>query len=149
VGEATPIQFRVRVPADATAPGCARRALTELRPTLGDAVVEPATLLVSELVTNSVRHAELHRKDLIDVHIEATPRRLRVQVADSGPGFQWHGRARDDDAEGGFGMMLLKQLATSWGVEPGAPTRVWFHIDRDQRPEADHRTPGLVGGRAG
>ena len=125
------IRLNVRVPADPRAPGSARRALSELRPALGDEVVDPAALLLSELVTNSVRHASLDRDDLIDVRIEATPGQVRVEVADPGSGFTWQpGHARDEASEGGFGMLLLRDLASRWGVEPGVPTRVWFQIDR-------------------
>jgi anti-sigma regulatory factor (Ser/Thr protein kinase) len=127
----------------------ARLALSDLDDAVDEGLAFDVRLLVSELVTNSVRHAELTADDIIDVHIDATPARLRVLVADPGPGFRWDDRARDEHSDGGFGMMLLGELASSWGVEPGAPTRVWFHIDRERWPGSNGSTPGLVGDRAG
>lgn len=112
-------------------------------------MIEPATLLISELVTNSVRHAALTGDDVIDVHIEATPQQLRVEVADPGPGFERDDGSRDERSEGGFGMILLGELASRWGVDPAAPTRVWFQIDRTPWPGHENRSVGLVGGRAG
>jgi two-component sensor histidine kinase len=111
-------------------------------------VSERATLLVSELVTNSVRHAALTGDDMIEVQIQATPWHLTVEVADPGPGFRREGRSRDERSDGGFGMVLLAELASRWGVEPGVPTRVWFRIDRARWLGEGHGV-GLVGGHAG
>ena len=100
-------------PPDARSPGQARRTLEGLRVSLDDPVVDNAALLVSEVVSNSVRHAGLGAADAIEVRIRGsrggTPRRrdrsrARVRAA---------GQPREDD--GGWGLWLLDQLATRWG----------------------------------
>jgi anti-sigma regulatory factor (Ser/Thr protein kinase) len=88
--------------------------------------VERAELLVSEVVTNSVRHADLDPEDRIDVHMHCSPSMLRVDVTDPGPGFDPVGmRPRPG---GGWGLWLMDQLATRWGVERDGNTHVWFEI---------------------
>ena len=144
--------LHVRIPADARAPASARHALTDLQPMLDTEVFESAALLVSELVTNSVRHASIGENDLIDVHMEATERGVRIEVDDPGPGFHWRGPFRDPASQGGFGILLLDELASRWGAERGAPARVWFQLDIERPSDrARQGTPrrGLVGDRRG
>jgi len=33
--------------------------------------------------------------------------------------------------EGGFGLRIVEQIATKWGVRPETPGVVWFEVDRD------------------
>jgi hypothetical protein len=57
------------------------------------------------------------------------PDLVRIEIGDSGPGFD-----REDVAEGGFGMRLLNKLASRWGCErSGQGFRVWFEVDRRRR----------------
>jgi anti-sigma regulatory factor (Ser/Thr protein kinase) len=92
-------------------------------------MVDDAALLVSEIVSNSVRHAGLDAADAIEVRIRGSRSMLHVDVIDPGPGFEPEGaRPREDD--GGWGLWLLDRLATRWGVERGGATRVWFDLAR-------------------
>lgn len=93
---------------------------------LDDPVVDNAALLVSEVVSNSVRHAGLGAADAIEVRVRGSRAMLHVDVIDPGPGFEPQVRPREDD--GGWGLWLLDQLATRWGVEQGDTTRVWFDL---------------------
>ena len=45
-------------------------------------------LLVSELVTNSVRHGGLRPDQEIELTVQASPNHLRVEVAEPGEGFE-------------------------------------------------------------
>jgi anti-sigma regulatory factor (Ser/Thr protein kinase) len=110
------------------APAAARRLLvTEgLDPDLDHTVC----LLVSEIVTNAVRHAGLGEGDRIVLAARLTPEYARIEVRDSGPGFDpevRHGAA-------GFGLRMLDMLSSRWGVDTDERgTRVWFEIDRRRR----------------
>ncbi|MEX2439460.1 MAG: SpoIIE family protein phosphatase [Actinomycetota bacterium] len=115
----------------------ARNALEELRFRIPKAVLDDVRLLVSELVTNSVRHAGLDRGDRIALRLDLEESRVRVEVADQGTGFDLE-RAREFAAEreglpGGWGLRLVEQVADTWGVDRGEEEmRVWFEISRER-----------------
>jgi hypothetical protein len=113
------------IPGD-RAPSDARRALASLRDTVPDRVIERAELLMSEVVTNSVRHAALEPEDTIDVYVHGSPSMVRVDVVDPGPGFDPSGG--EPTLDGGWGIWLVDRLATRWGVECDGVTRVWFEL---------------------
>lgn len=111
---------------DPRSPGQARRTLEALRSSVDDLVVDDAALLLSEVVSNSVRHAGLEPSDAIEVRIRGSRSMLHVDVIDQGPGFEPDIRPPPDG--GGWGLRLVDQLATRWGVERGETTRVWFDL---------------------
>jgi anti-sigma regulatory factor (Ser/Thr protein kinase) len=80
----------LRVPATPAAPSTARRAVASLAPHLDARVIEDAELLVSELVTNSLRHGALRPTQGIEVCLRASPQTVMVEVADRGRGFGGH-----------------------------------------------------------
>jgi len=133
-----PIEIRLRLPGSRRAPAHARAAIDVVAPALLTDVAERARLLVSELVTNSVRHADLSSDERIEVRI-ALDRRLRVEVRDRGRGFRWQQvfRPHRTLGSGGLGLLMLGELASSWGVETGPPTLVWFEIERPDVRFAD------------
>ena len=98
-----------------------------LRPSLDDALVDDAVLLVSEIVSNSVRHASLDEADAIQVRVRGSNSMLHVDVVDPGPGFDPQ-RLPTSRANGGWGLRLLDRLATRWGVDRNDVTRVWFEL---------------------
>ena len=97
-----------------------------LRPSIDDSVVDDALLLVSEVVSNSVQHAGLDTTDSIQVRIRGTRSMLHVDVIDPGPGFEPSIRPRAGAR--GWGLRLVDQLSTRWGVVNGETTRVWFDL---------------------
>jgi len=106
----------------------ARRALAGLRSELDPPTLESLRLLVTELVSNAVRHAGAAT---VDVAVRVTAPAVRVEVSDRGPGFEPAARTRGQDPEGGWGLYLVERLADRWGVaceERG--TRVWFELER-------------------
>jgi len=91
-------------------------------------------LLISELVTNCVRHAGLAEgTDQIKVHAAVAPERLRIEVCDTGEGFTpGAARVRSYEAgDGGLGLVLLDRLSAVWGVATGDGVCVWAEFDRD------------------
>ena len=110
------------------AAGRARRALHEVG--LPQDIDHTVTLLTSELVSNSVRHAGMSTGERIVLLARLDGDCAHVEVADSGPGFD--PEVRHEAA--GYGLRLIDKLATRWGTEPTARgTRVWFDIDRSSR----------------
>jgi anti-sigma regulatory factor (Ser/Thr protein kinase) len=117
------LRFRPNV----EAPAEARRSLEALRPSLDDLLVDDAVLLVSEIVSNSVRHASLDPTDAIELRVRGSRSMLHVDVIDAGPGFDPQ-HLRPSRKNGGWGLWLLDRLATRWGVECNHVTTVWFEL---------------------
>jgi len=92
-----------------------------------------ACLLVSEVVTNSVRHSGMPAGAPLHVGVAMDARTVRVLVDDHGLGGV---RKRRPDDDGGFGLNLLDILAARWGVELDAGTGVWFELSIGTSPPA-------------
>ena len=117
----------VDIPRDAKAPWHARRAVEQLGDSIDDALRPDVMLLVSELITNSVKYGD---HGALKLQIEATgPRKLRVEVVDQGAGFVPVARDRPMNEPGGWGLHLVEALTDRWGVYEGS-THVWFEIER-------------------
>ena len=87
-------------------------------------------LLVSELVSNSVRHAGLGPDERIVFAARLTDDFARVEIRDGGSGFDPDIRHQAQ----GFGLRLVDMLASRWGVDSDSSgTRVWFEVDRRRR----------------
>jgi anti-sigma regulatory factor (Ser/Thr protein kinase) len=83
-------------------------------------------LLVSELVTNSVRHAGRPAGAPLRIRAAAVDGVVRVEVHDRGHG--WVRRRSADGRPGGFGLSLVERLAARWGVNHEDGTCVWFEL---------------------
>jgi anti-sigma regulatory factor (Ser/Thr protein kinase) len=106
-----------------------RHSLDQLEGSLSDDQLSELRLLVTELVTNSVRHGVQSGWITLDVEIDANA--VRAVVTDRGPGFTAPEKPQPHpDRPGGWGLCLVDRLADRWGVEPAGPTTVWFEIDR-------------------
>jgi anti-sigma regulatory factor (Ser/Thr protein kinase) len=117
----------VDIPRDTTAPFVARRAVEGLSGAVADDVIPDIKLLISELITNSVKYGGEGSLCLkVDV---AGPRKLRAEVIDQGVGFVPVARNRPATEVGGWGLHLVQSLSNRWGVHEGS-THVWFEIDR-------------------
>ncbi|WP_327291440.1 ATP-binding protein [Streptomyces sp. NBC_01198] len=99
---------------------------------LPDAAVETTVLVVSELVTNAVRHARSAPGREIALRITRTGvHHIRVEVADAGDGLPRPRTALPDD-ESYRGLALVAALTTRNGVTPrphGIGKTVWAEID--------------------
>jgi two-component sensor histidine kinase len=90
-------------------------------------VANDLALVVTELVTNSVRHANLGVQDVIELKLLSSSRRLQGEVADGGKGLDLSDREGYlAGCEGGFGLRIVDELTDRWGFSNG---RVWFEID--------------------
>ena len=121
------MRLDVDIPRDLQAPRRARHAVERLGPAIAEDVKPDVVLLVSELITNSVKYGGVGD---LRLQIEApSPKRLRVEVVDQGVGFEPVARSRPKTEPGGWGLHLVETLADRWGVHEGS-THVWFEIDR-------------------
>ncbi len=114
-----------RIPTDVAAAAAARRFVREAG-IVSEDHLEDVVLLVSELVTNAVRHGP-DKAEMIHIRITKSSDSLRVAVEDPGAGF--------DDAElaqrrpgSGMGLRLVDRLSSGWGIEGNGRTVVWFEI---------------------
>jgi len=117
----------------------ARRVTASLAPFLDRSVAENAELLVSELVTNSVRHAGLPADASIEFSVRASHETLMIEVADAGRGFAHPSQPRPvavagSEAASGWGLFLVDQIADRWGAtQADGETRVWFELSPGAR----------------
>jgi anti-sigma regulatory factor (Ser/Thr protein kinase) len=122
-------QIEVQFDAGPDAAGAARNALIALDGRIDEHLLGDARLLVSELVTNSVRHSRVGPAESVHMSVEVEGSTLRVEVADPGQGFEPEARDADPHRIGGWGLYLVDQLADRWGVVRDRFTRVWFELD--------------------
>lgn len=115
-------EVTLQVESNELAPSVSRSSLSEIRPALGHRY-DDVLLLVSELVTNSVRHSGTSN---VDVSVQAEDGVIRVEVSDDGPGFDPR-RPRGD----GMGLMLVEKLSESWGLQDGDRFTVWAELAND------------------
>jgi anti-sigma regulatory factor (Ser/Thr protein kinase) len=125
------MRYEVDLARDPDSAAEARRALGELSDHLTPRRLEDARLLVSELVTNAIRHAGLADGDVIRLVVVSGDRALRIEVCDPGPGFELTEPAPDPAHPSGWGLYLVRELSDRWGVERNEETRVWFELDRE------------------
>jgi anti-sigma regulatory factor (Ser/Thr protein kinase) len=133
---------------------CGKRAPSEARRWLGwiDAYLDPrrfydAQVMVSELVSNAVMHAELDAGDPICLRARVESDRILVTVCDRGRGFEPQNPPRrpTSDVVGGLGLWLVDTLADGLTFD-GAKGRVSFEVARAGGPRPAGSAARLSGG---
>jgi anti-sigma regulatory factor (Ser/Thr protein kinase) len=127
-----PNGLKMRLGSGPDAAADARAAIGQLRADLDPPLMETLRLLVTELVTNSVRHTDC---DALTLRIAIGNSAVLTEVADDGPPFEiqdFEGQsAAEHDPAGGWGLFLVERLSRSWGVkEDHGSKRVWFELTR-------------------
>ena len=106
----------------------ARSGLGKLRGDLDTPLMETLRLLVTELVTNSVRHTVA---DTVLLRVLVGNSAVLTEVTDAGPGFDPAETGSPTSDHTGWGLFLVERLAERWGVDKdGAGTKVWFELRR-------------------
>lgn len=114
---------------DPAAPRRAREAVTGFLAAGGlpEERIADARLLVSELVTNSLLHADV---GTIRLRVAGGADAVRIEVGDPGPGLSAVPAAMPGpDGRGGRGLPLVEILSDRWGHVVGRPAAVWFEMD--------------------
>jgi anti-sigma regulatory factor (Ser/Thr protein kinase) len=121
-------RLTVRLQGGPGAASKARRALAGLRADIDPTLMETLRLLVTELVTNSVRHA---RANSLVLKVLVGTSAVWTEVTDEGPGFDPAATGTPQQDRSGWGLFLVARLAHRWGVRhDGDTTRVWFELRR-------------------
>jgi anti-sigma regulatory factor (Ser/Thr protein kinase) len=122
-------QLTVTVPASPEAGSALRRAIRSLDRYYGPRTAEDLDLLVTELATNGVKHAQISSGgNRITLDARVDPHVLRVEVRDRGEGFEPRPRLERPEP-GGWGLVLVEGIAERWGVKRD-PSAVWFELPR-------------------
>jgi PAS domain-containing protein len=118
---------RRTLPRDPSAVALARRAVETDANALSAEQLDVARLLVSELVTNAVRHGA-GEKVVLALQVDDGCARFEVHDA----GSQRAAPRAPAGADGGYGLNLVASLASRWGA--AADSGVWFELDRAPLP---------------
>jgi anti-sigma regulatory factor (Ser/Thr protein kinase) len=119
---------------DLGAPSAAREVVVRsLGARVAPRVLDNAQLVMSELVTNSVRHSGAPDGDEMVVRVRIWQDRCRLEVEDSGHEGRIAPIAPDLVHGGGMGLNLVQTLSERWGLVRAAegPTRVWAQLECD------------------
>jgi anti-sigma regulatory factor (Ser/Thr protein kinase) len=120
------VDLEVKLPRAETAPAVARQTLRRWYADCVDAgLLRQAELLVSELASNALRHG----RGEITLRARLDDDRLLVEVIDEGSGFERALRQRDFEHVGGWGLDIVEDVASRWGVHEGT-THVWFELEQ-------------------
>ena len=128
------MQFSFQFPPADDAPAQARASLEVFDQILSPEVLEDLQLVVSELVTNSVKFGP--QADDHAVPADRDRRAVRGEVIDQGDGE----RAKiemipEPTLDGGWGLHLVDRVAQRWGMHEGS-THVWFEVGPQRRPRS-------------
>ena len=126
-------RLSLRLDADLEAAGKARDALAELEGELEHQVLEDMRLLVTELVTNSVRHADAAREAHVRLEVSVAADSVLLVVEDGGSGFVPAARTPDFPDDSGWGLHFVERMSSRWGVNANGRTRVWLELARNVR----------------
>ena len=126
-------EFRLALPNHDRAPGLARHELCRFaeRAELDERELGAVALLVSELVTNAVRHGRADPAAVIGLHVQSSGDRIRIEVRDRGVGFEPGQRRPEPRNEGGYGLLIVAKLCAEWGVESDGEATVWCEFARE------------------
>jgi hypothetical protein len=119
----------------------ARRFAHEVLEGSPDDIRDPATLMISELASNCIRHTDTG----FDLMISRTAVEIRVEATDRAGG-EPRLRSPAPTDPNGRGLQIIDMLSSSWGFEPlaGGGKTVWFVLAnqtpaRVERPAAQVR----------
>jgi transcriptional regulator with XRE-family HTH domain len=120
-------ELRRSYPATELAPRAAREALAAVVADLPGEHLATGRLLVSELVSNSVRHGPRSGRAKVGIFVGVERNRLRVEVSDESTDVAELRQAGED---GGYGLLLVDALSSRWGSSRDGNLNVtWFELD--------------------
>ena len=130
-GSAYGPRIEVQLDVDSTAASEARAAVGVLDGEASAEILDDVRLLLSEVVTNAVRHSGAPAGATVGLAVSVTHGRVRAEVTDPGRGFEPTPRELPQLEAGGWGLHLVDRLADRWGVDRGQSVRVWFELDAE------------------
>jgi serine/threonine-protein kinase RsbW len=144
---AEPAHVSMRVPFAASSVSAVRRDLRTWMKELGTTGdrIEDARVVISELVANSVRHAQPLADGCLIVAWRVDGRGLQISVTDGGAPTEPHTVDAPVSATSGRGMSIVETLVADWWLE-NTPSRSTVHALLDWPARA---SAGGVSGRSG
>jgi hypothetical protein len=136
----------LRFSSEADAARRAREAVAGVAGKLDPSVRDSVLLLVSELVSSSVRRMGTGEGKELRLRVLAGPECVRAEVADSGRVLHAIAPRLVDSAwsilqdagllgdPGGWGLAIVNAVADRWGLTADRGTEVWFELDLPRRP---------------
>jgi serine/threonine-protein kinase RsbW len=122
---------------EAESAGQVRRALVDdlSRDGLSRDVIDDAALLITELITNSVRYAKPLPGDVLQVSWFLDGGRLVLRITDGGGRDAPHRLDAGPRDTRGRGLAIVDAVATRWGVERevGGLSTVWAELSTPAR----------------
>jgi anti-sigma regulatory factor (Ser/Thr protein kinase) len=106
-------------------------------------------LMVSEVVTNAVRHGSPEADGNIGLRLEGDQDALRVIVTDGGEDFASDPASVEDAKNGHFGLLFVDRLADRWGLSLDGKTAVWLEVDNPQAIDGTRLTSAVECAAAG
>ena len=95
---------------------------------------QDAMLVLSELVSNAVKHAAPLPSGEITVRWQVDHDVLHIGITDGGAGTRPRAAAAALSAAGGRGLEIVRTVSTQWGVtEAEDSVTVWAEVPRSQR----------------
>ena len=123
------LELRLWFAGVARAPSSARSALSVLEPHLDEDRLQSLRLVITELLTNSIRHSDMDEQEVVSLDIRLRDGVLRCTVSDPGSGFRKPEVVRPHaDRPGGFGLVILESVSDRWDVSHDELFRVWFEL---------------------
>ncbi|UED85407.1 ATP-binding protein [Streptomyces profundus] len=115
------------LPAVAASTAAARRIVREaLAAWLVESLADDGALLVTELVSNAVRHTGSRSLRVTVTRLDPTS--VRISVVDKSPDLPIRVSANDDSVRG-RGLALIEAITTRWGADPLRwGKRVWGEL---------------------
>src|SRR3954464_2781308 len=89
--------------------------------------LEDVRLLLSELVTNALRHGKVTPEDEIGVRAEVADGSEPIEVHDPGRNGEVE-RRRPGARGGGYGLLLVDRLCNRWGVDRQDGSTLWAEL---------------------
>ncbi|WP_091786949.1 ATP-binding protein [Pedococcus dokdonensis] len=126
----------LRVPWRATSVALVRKALVDDLDSreISAAVIDEAEIVVSELVSNSIRHARPLGDGNLRVHWKVKAGVVEVEVTDGGSETTPRPAPRTIWAASGRGLRIVRSLAHEWGVtEDRTGSTVWASLGGPSR----------------
>ena len=128
----------VAVPHERTGVRIARHAFADQLDRLGVAPEDrdDAMLVLSELVSNAVKHAAPLPSGEIRVRWEVADDLLHIEITDGGAGTRPHASVAALSSLGGRGLDIVRTVSTKWGVTEGEDSvTVWAEVPRSSGSE--------------
>ncbi|MDA0182936.1 SpoIIE family protein phosphatase [Solirubrobacter phytolaccae] len=122
----------VELPGGLQASAAARGVVADtLAGVASDPELDDLLIVITELVNNAVVHGgAADAGERVLVHVAAADQQLRAEVSSRGGAFEPRTPSAVDEP-GGFGLLLVDQLSSRWGMDGGTDLCVWFEIDRN------------------